>query len=157
MNDIEMLAVAIEEARIGLAEGGVAIGAALFDADGTLIGRGHNRRIQDSDPTAHGEISAFRAAGLRPDYDGVTMVTTLAPCWLCSGMARMFRVSTVVIGEERHGRALGSVAFLREAGIEVRVVDSQEAFDVLEEFVRANPELWDEDSGHQPHSNEDNR
>ena len=97
----QMLEVALEEARAGRAEGGIPIGAALFDADGTLLGRGHNRRVQDDDPSVHGETDAFRNAGRRRSYRDTIMVTTLAPCWYCSGLVRQFGIGTVVIGESR--------------------------------------------------------
>ena len=91
--DVELLAVALEEARTGLAEGGIPIGAALFAADGTLLGRGHNRRVQDDDPSVHGETDAFRRAGRQRTYRGTTMVTTLSPCWFCSGLVRQFGIT----------------------------------------------------------------
>src|SRR5262245_43774391 len=94
-----MLQVAIDEARKGLAEGGIPIGAALFDLQGKLLGSGHNRRVQDGDPSAHGETDAFRNAGRQRTYRDKIMVTTLAPCWYCSGLIRQFRIGTVVVGE----------------------------------------------------------
>src|SRR4051794_10141810 len=104
-SDREMLAVAVEEARLGLSEGGVPVGGALFGADGVLLGRGHNRRVQDGDPSVHGETAAFKNAGRQRSYRGTTMVTTLSPCWFCSGLIRQFGISRVVIGEARtfHG------------------------------------------------------
>src|SRR3954447_26614993 len=98
-SDREMLAVAVEEARLGLSEGGVPVGGALFGADGVLLGRGHNRRVQDGDPSVHGETAAFKNAGRQRSYRGTTMVTTLSPCWFCSGLIRQFGISRVVIGE----------------------------------------------------------
>src|SRR5215813_6429971 len=94
-----MLQVALEEARRGLAEGGIPIGAALFDKQGDVLGRGHNRRVQNSDPSAHGETDAFRNAGRQRSYRDKIMVTTLAPCWYCSGLVRQFNIRTVVVGE----------------------------------------------------------
>jgi creatinine deaminase len=94
-----MLTVALEEARLGLAEGGIPIGAALFGPDGELLGRGHNRRVQDGDPSMHAETAAFRAAGRLRDYHRTTMVTTLSPCWYCSGLVRQFGIGHVVVGE----------------------------------------------------------
>src|SRR6187397_2388704 len=107
-----MLAVALEEARTGRAEGGIPIGAALFTRDGQMLGRGHNRRVQDDDPSVHGETDAFRNAGRRRSYRDTVMVTTLAPCWYCSGLIRQFGIGTVVVGESRTFQ--GGVAWLRE-------------------------------------------
>src|SRR5438067_13760582 len=94
-----MLQVAIAEARQGLAEGGIPIGAALFDKDGNLLGRGRNRRVQEGDPSIHGETDAFRKAGRQRSYSDTIMVTTLAPCWYCSGLVRQFGIGTVIVGE----------------------------------------------------------
>jgi cytosine/creatinine deaminase len=141
----EMLAVALEEARIGLAEGGLPIGAALFDAHGKLLGSGHNRRVQAGDPSAHGETDAFRRAGRQRSYRGTTMVTTLAPCWYCSGLIRQFGIGTVVIGENRNFE--GGVGWLRSAGIRVIVLDSPECVTRMADFIRDYPEIWHEDIG----------
>ncbi len=140
-----MLAVAIEEARQGLAEGGVPIGAALFDSTGTLLGRGHNRRVQDGDPSMHAETCAFRDAGRRRSYRDTIMVTTLAPCWYCSGLVRQFGISTVVVGEARN--FCGGLEWLRELGVHIVVLDSQECHDLLSNFIEAHPEIWNEDIG----------
>jgi cytosine deaminase len=141
----QMLAVALEEARAGLAEGGIPIGAALFHADGTLLGRGHNRRVQDDDPSVHGETDAFRNAGRRRTYRDTVMVTTLSPCWYCSGLVRQFGIGTVVIGESRTFQ--GGADWLREHGVTVIDLDSDECHDLLQGFIRAHPEVWDEDIG----------
>lgn len=98
----KMLAVALDEARLGGAEGGIPVGAALFTKDGTLIGRGHNRRVQEGDPSIHGETDAFRRAGRQSSYRDLVMVTTLAPCWYCSGLVRQFKIGTLVVGESRN-------------------------------------------------------
>jgi creatinine deaminase len=140
-----MLAVAIEEARTGLAEGGVPVGGALFAADGRLLGRGRNRRVQEGDPSIHGETDAFRRAGRQRSYRGTTMVTTLAPCWYCSGLIRQFRIPSVVVGEDRHFR--GGVDWLTESGVEIVVVDSPECIDLMERFIDQHPEIWNEDIG----------
>jgi cytosine deaminase len=141
----QMLEIALEEARAGRAEGGVPIGAALFGADGTLLGRGHNRRVQDDDPSVHGETDAFRNAGRRRSYADTIMVTTLAPCWYCSGLVRQFGIGTVVIGESRTFQ--GGADWLREAGVTVVDLDSDACFALLQGFIDEHPEIWDEDIG----------
>jgi cytosine/creatinine deaminase len=140
-----MLAVALEEARRGMAEGGIPIGAALFDHTGRLLGRGRNRRVQDNDPSAHGETDAFRKAGRQRSYRNAIMVTTLAPCWYCSGLVVQFRIGTVVIGESRTFR--GGIDWLRERGIQVIDLDSAECAEVLAGFIGAHPQVWNEDIG----------
>lgn len=143
-----LLPVALQEARAGRAEGGIPIGAALYDASGTLLGRGRNRRVQDGDPSAHAETAAFRAAGRRSTYAGTTMVTTLAPCWYCSGLIRQFGISRVVIGEARTFD--GGQEWLAAHGVEVVVLDDAECRSLLGEFVAERPELWSEDIGSPP-------
>ena len=140
-----MLAVAIEEARIGLAEGGVPVGGALFAEGGRLLGRGRNRRVQEDDPSIHGETDAFRKAGRQHSYRGTTMVTTLAPCWYCSGLIRQFRIPRVVVGENQHFR--GGVDWLRTCGVEITVIDSRECIDLMQRFIDEHPEIWNEDIG----------
>jgi creatinine deaminase len=140
-----MLSVAIAEARKGLAEGGIPIGAAIFDASGKLIGAGHNRRIQNNDPSLHGETDAFRNAGRQRSYRKLIMVTTLAPCWYCSGLVRQFGFGMVIIGESRNFQ--GGVEWLRSLSIKVIDLDSQECVSLLGEYIRANPEIWNEDIG----------
>jgi cytosine/creatinine deaminase len=140
-----MLAAAIEEARIGLAEGGIPIGAAIFRTDGTLISRGHNRRVQQDDPSIHGETDAFRRAGRQRSYRDLIMVTTLAPCWYCSGLVRQFGFRTLVVGESRTFQ--GGVEWLRSRGIAVIDLDSQECGDLLGGYIAAHPEVWNEDIG----------
>jgi cytosine/creatinine deaminase len=141
----EMLAVAIEEARTGLNEGGIPIGAAIFHQDGTLVGRGHNRRVQHADPSSHGETDAFRNAGRQRSYRSLIMVTTLAPCWYCSGLIRQFGFSKVIVGESRTFQ--GGIDWLRDCGVEVVDLDSQECVDLLGGFIAAHPEVWNEDIG----------
>jgi cytosine deaminase len=139
------LAVAVEEARAGLAEGGIPIGGALVAADGTVLGRGHNRRVQDGDPSMHGETSAFRNAGRQRTYRGTTMVTTLSPCWYCSGLVRQFGISRVVVGEAR--TFYGGHDWLADNGVEVLVLDDQECIDMMTRFIQDHPQLWNEDIG----------
>ena len=140
-----MLAVAIEEARHGFAEGGVPVGAALFTADGTLLSRGRNRRVQQNDPSIHGETDAFRRAGRQRSYRSLIMVTTLAPCWYCSGLIRQFRIGTVVVGESRTFH--GGIDWLRENGVTVVDLDNAECRGLMERFIAARPDIWNEDIG----------
>jgi cytosine/creatinine deaminase len=140
-----MLQVAIEEARLGLAEGGIPIGAALFSRDGKLLGRGHNRRIQENDPSVHGETDAFRKAGRQRSYRDKIMVTTLAPCWYCSGLVRQFNIGTVVVGESVNFS--GGVDWLRENGVTVIDLRSAECIKLLADYIAANPAVWHEDIG----------
>ena len=140
-----MLEVAVEEARAGLAEGGIPIGAAIFRRDGTLVSRGHNRRVQQDDPSIHGETDAFRRAGRQRSYRDLILVTTLAPCWYCSGLVRQFGFQTVIVGESRTFQ--GGIDWLRELGVEVIDLDSQECVDLLNGFITAHPEIWNEDIG----------
>lgn len=140
-----MLQVALEEARLGLAEGGIPIGAALFRDDGTLLGRGHNRRVQDGDPSSHGETDAFRNAGRQKSYRDTVMVTTLEPCWYCSGLVKQFGIGTVVVGESRTFQ--GGAAWLREQGVRVIDLDDATCIAMMERFIEENPELWNEDIG----------
>ena len=140
-----MLKVALEEARLGFDEGGVPIGAALFRRDGTLLGRGHNRRVQEGDPSIHGETDAFRKAGRQRSYRDTVMVTTLAPCWYCSGLVKQFGIGTLIVGEDKTFQ--GGLEWLREGGTEVVVMDSLECIEILERFIAEKPEVWHEDIG----------
>ncbi len=140
-----MLSAALAEARKGLAEGGIPIGAAIFDADGALVGSGHNRRVQNGDPSLHGETDAFRNAGRQRSYRKLIMVTTLAPCWYCSGLVRQFGFGTLVVGESRNFS--GGVEWLRSLGLHVIDLDSEECAAMMAEYIRANPAIWNEDIG----------
>ena len=140
-----MLDVALDEARLGAREGGIPIGAALFHRNGTLLGRGHNRRVQENDPSVHGETDAFRKAGRQRDYRQTMMVTTLAPCWYCSGLIVQFNIGAVVVGESRTFR--GGIDWLRERGIEVIEMGSTECEHLLKTFIDAHPDIWHEDIG----------
>ena len=141
----DMLAVALEEARQGFAEGGIPIGAALFTRSGILVGRGHNRRVQHGDPSAHGETDAFRRAGRQRSYRNLVMATTLAPCWYCSGLVRQFRIGALVVGESR--TFPGGLEWLRENGIEVIDLDNRECRELMESYIAAHPDVWNEDIG----------
>jgi cytosine deaminase len=140
-----MLAVALEEARTGLAEGGVPVGAALFDAQGRLLGRGRNRRVQEGDPSIHGETDAFRKAGRQRSYADKILATTLAPCWYCSGLVRQFRIGTLVVGDSVN--FAGGLEWLRAAGVRVVDVASPECIAMMRDFIAARPDLWNEDIG----------
>jgi creatinine deaminase len=140
-----MLQVAIAEARQGLSEGGIPIGAALYDSRGRLLGRGRNRRVQEDDPSAHGETDAFRKAGRQRHYRETIMVSTLAPCWYCSGLVRQFRIGTVVVGESVNFP--GGLNWLQENGVEVIDLNSPECVRMMAEYIANNPEVWNEDIG----------
>jgi len=140
-----MLGVALAEARPGLGEGGIPIGAAIFDADGRLLGAGHNRRVQHGDPSMHGETDAFRNAGRQRSYRTLIMVTTLAPCWYCSGLVRQFGFGTVIVGESRNFQ--GGVEWLRSLGVRIVDLGSQECVSLLANYIAAHPEVWNEDIG----------
>lgn len=146
----KLLEVAIEEARAGLAEGGIPIGAALFTADGQVLGRGHNRRVQDGDPSAHAETDAFRKAGRQTRYDDKILATTLAPCWYCSGLIRQFGIGVVVVGDTQ--TFSGGIGWLRSHGTRIVELQSDVCRKMMEEFIHSNPELWNEDIGVAPSS-----
>jgi creatinine deaminase len=140
-----MLQVALAQARQGLAEGGLPIGAAIFDAEGKLLGAGHNRRVQDGDPSAHAETDAFRRAGRLRNYRSLVMVSTLAPCWYCSGLVRQFGFRTLIVGESRNFP--GGLDWLRAHGVDVVDLDSAECASLLADYIRAHPAIWHEDIG----------
>lgn len=143
----DWLDVAVAEAIAGRDEGGIPIGAALVGRDGQVLGRGHNRRVQHDDPSIHAETDAFRDAGRQRSYRGTTMVTTLSPCWYCSGLVRQFGISRVVIGEAK--TFSGGHEWLAEHGVEIHLLDDQRCVDLLGDFIVANPELWNEDIGNE--------
>jgi cytosine/creatinine deaminase len=142
---VQMLTVALEEARLGFEEGGIPIGAALFKQSGELVSRGHNRRVQQGDPSVHAETDAFRRAGRQRSYRDLVMVTTLAPCWYCSGLVRQFHIGTLVVGESRN--FAGGLDWLRENGVAVIDLDSAECRELLKGYITAHPEVWHEDIG----------
>jgi cytosine/creatinine deaminase len=141
----ELLRIAIDEAKLGLSEGGIPIGAALFSAQGDVLGRGHNRRVQHGDPSAHGETDAFRNAGRQLRYDDKILATTLAPCWYCSGLIKQFRIGTVIVGDVT--TFAGGLDWLRDSGTTVIVRQSDECVQLMADFIRGRPELWNEDIG----------
>jgi creatinine deaminase len=144
-SDAEKLAVAADEARLGAAEGGIPIGAALFDSEGRLLGSGHNRRVQDGDASMHAETNAFRNAGRRGSYHDTVMVTTLSPCWYCSGLVKQFGIGRVVVGDDRS--FLGGQDWLAEHGVDITVVNDPHLVETMGAFIEANPALWNEDIG----------
>ena len=143
--DADKLAVAAEQARIGLEEGGIPIGAALFDEEDRLLGAGHNRRVQHDDASVHGETDAFRAAGRQRSYRRTTMATTLSPCWYCSGLIRQFGIGRVIVGEDRN--FLGGQDWVAEHGAEVHVVEDPDLIAMMGDWIAAHPALWNEDIG----------
>ena len=144
-NPAAMLAVAIAEARKGLSEGGIPIGAAIFRADGTLVSSGHNRRVQHNDPSSHGETDAFRNAGRQRTYRDLIMVTTLAPCWYCSGLIRQFGFRKIIVGESQ--TFTGGIQWLKENGVEIQDLNNPDCIQLMTGYIKSNPEIWNEDIG----------
>ena len=138
-----MLEIALSEAQQGLAEGGIPVGAAIFDQSGKLIGKGHNRRVQNNDPTTHGETDTFRNAGRQRSCRDLIMVATLAPCRYCSGLVRQFGFSTLVVGDSKTFQ--GGVESLRSFGVNVIELNSPRSVSMMEEYIRKNPAIWHED------------
>jgi cytosine/creatinine deaminase len=141
-NDAEHLRAAFEQALKSYNEGGLPIGAVMVER-GEVIARGHNRRVQDGDPTAHGEMDCLRRAGRRGRYDQVTLYTTLSPCMMCAGTIVQFGIGRVVIGEDRNFP--GNAGFLRDHGVDVRLLDDPDCVELMARFIRERPDLWDED------------
>ena len=140
-----LLTIAYEEAKAGFAEGGVPVGAALFDRQGLLLGKGRNRRVQDDDPSVHGETDAFRNAGRQKNYRDKILVTTLAPCWYCSGLIRQFNIGTVVVGESQNFP--GHLDWLQQAGVNVVELNDAQCIELMAIFIKQSPEIWNEDIG----------
>jgi cytosine/creatinine deaminase len=140
-----LLKAAIAEARIGLSEGGIPIGAAIFNHAGELISSGRNRRVQQGDPSIHGETDAFRRAGRQRSYRDLIMVSTLAPCWYCSGLVRQFGFRTLIVGESQ--TFPGGLDWLRSAGIEVIDLANPECIAMMSDYIASNPTIWNEDIG----------
>ena len=147
MTDQELLEIAKEQARIGISEGGIPIGGALVADDGTVLGAGHNRRVQMGSPIRHGETDALEVAGRQPAsvYRRSTMVTTLSPCDMCTGAILLYEIPRVVIGENK--TFMGGEDYLRSRGVEVVVLDDPECVQMMETFIEQNPTLWNEDIG----------
>ena len=142
----KFMQAAIEEAQQGLAEGGIPIGSVLVH-QGQIIGRGHNRRIQQGSPTLHGEMDALENAGRLSAgvYRQCVLYTTLSPCSMCSGAILLYGIPKVVIGENH--TFMGEEALLQSRGVEVEVVNSQQCIDLMQQFILAQPQLWNEDIG----------
>ncbi|MCU1585672.1 MAG: nucleoside deaminase [Microbacteriaceae bacterium] len=143
--DADKLAVAVAEAERGRSEGGIPIGAALFSSDGTLLGSGHNRRVQDGDAAMHAETNAFHNAGRQRSYRDTVMVTTLSPCWYCSGLVRQFGIGRVVVGDDVS--FLGGQDWLADNGVELAVVNDPALIATMGQFIAEHPALWNEDIG----------
>jgi cytosine/creatinine deaminase len=141
----KMLNTAFEEAQIGFDQGGVPVGGALYTLDGELLGRGHNKRVQEDNPAIHGETDAFINAGRQTDYRKTVMVTTLAPCLYCTGLIRQFNIKTVVVGESVN--FYGGLDELRANGVDVIDLNDQRCIDLLQRFMNEKPEVWNEDIG----------
>ena len=135
---------AIEEARKGLAEGGIPIGSILVK-DGIIVGRGHNQRVQQNDPMTHAEIDCLRNAGRIGNYKGTVLYSTLMPCYLCAGAVVQFGIKKVIVGESRTFG--GAVEFMQQHGVEVIDLNNEECFQLMEDFIKAKPALWNEDIG----------
>lgn len=141
-DDQKFMALALEEARTGFEEGGVPVGAVMVE-NGEIIGRGHNRRVQDGNPVSHGETDCMKNAGRRPGYQNVTMYTTLSPCMMCAGTIVQFGIGRVVVGEEENFP--GNIEFLKERGVDVTLLDDQDCKDLMARFITERPDLWNED------------
>lgn len=145
MNDRKLLEAAIEEAHIGLREGGLPIGSVLADPQGRMVARGHNLRVQTGDPTAHAETVCLRNAGRRRDWPDLTLVSTLSPCIMCTGTALLYRIPRVVIGDNQN--FLGAEDLFRQRAVELVVLDDAECIQMMRDFIQAHPDLWNEDIG----------
>ena len=145
MTDRDLLHEALSEARIGLSEGGLPIGSVLADAQGRIVARGHNLRVQSGDPTAHAEVVCIRDAGRRRDWRHLTLVSTLSPCIMCTGTSLLLRIQRVVIGENRN--FLGAEELFARNGVSVTVLDDAECVALMRDFIATHPDLWNEDIG----------
>src|SRR5437868_3760957 len=141
----QLLAAAIVEARQGLAEGGIPIGSVLTDANGKILSRGHNLRVQTGDPTAHAEVVCIRNAGRRTDWHRLVLVSTLSPCIMCAGTSLLYKIPKVVIGENRTFQ--GAEDLFAKHGVVCVVMQDRECIAMMREFIQKNPNLWNEDIG----------
>lgn len=145
MDYATLLEPALEQAQLGFEEGGVPVGAAMFDAQGHELSRGRNRRVQDNDPSIHGETDAFRRAGRQQTYRDKILVTTLAPCWYCSGLIRQFNIGTLVVGETQNFS--GHLDWLIDAGVNVIELNDARCIALMAKFIQQSPQIWNEDIG----------
>lgn len=145
MDDRSLLREALAEAKVGLSQGGLPIGSVLADRQGGLVARGHNLRVQTGDPTAHAEVVCIRNAGRRRDWPELTLVSTLSPCIMCTGTTLLYRIPRVVVGENRN--FLGAEDLFRQKGVNLVVLDDEECVQMMREFIRVHPDLWNEDIG----------
>jgi len=145
MNDRELVQEALKEAQAGLREGGLPIGSVLADRSGRIVARGHNLRVQTGDPTAHAEVVCLRNAGRRRDWPELTLVSTLSPCVMCTGTALLYRIPRIIIGENRN--FLGAEDLFRQRGVELLVLEDPDCIQLMSDFIRAHPDLWNEDIG----------
>lgn len=141
-NDCSFMRVALEEARRGYHEGGVPVGSVLVE-NGRSVAQGHNRRVQEGDPIAHGEMDCLRRAGRRPHYRNTVLYTTLSPCMMCTGTILQFGIPRVVVGERSNFE--GHCEFLAERGVDVVLLHDPDCIDLMARFIRERPELWNED------------
>src|SRR5689334_9031315 len=140
-----LLGEALQEARLGLSQGGLPIGSVLADSAGNILARGHNLRVQNGDPTAHAEVVCIRNAGRRRDWHQLTLVSTLSPCVMCTGTSLLFRIPTVIIGENRN--FLGAEHLFAQAGVSLTVLDDPDCVETMRKFIAQHPDLWNEDIG----------
>jgi cytosine/creatinine deaminase len=145
MNEKTLLEAALEEARIGLREGGLPIGSVLADRQGNIVAHGHNLRVQSGDPTAHAETVCIRNAGRRRDWSELTLVSTLSPCIMCTGTALLYRIPRVIVGENRN--FMGAEDLFRLNGVQVTVLDDADCIQIMRDFIRDHADLWNEDIG----------
>ena len=143
---VSLLQHALEEAKTGLAEGGLPIGSVLADGQGRIVARGHNLRVQTGDPTAHAEVVCIRNAGRRRDWSQLTLVSTLSPCVMCTGTALLYRIPRIVIGEDQN--FLGAEELFRQRGVSVTVMQDPACIQMMREFIRDHADLWNEDIGY---------
>ena len=145
MNDQELVREAYLEAKKGYAEGGLPIGSVLVDANGKIVARGHNMRVQTGDPTAHAEVVCLRNAGRRRDWPEMTLVSSLSPCVMCTGTTLLYRIPRVIVGENKN--FLGAEDLFAARGVKLSVLQDPDCIALMERFVREKPDLWNEDIG----------
>ncbi|MEX0775564.1 MAG: nucleoside deaminase [Phycisphaeraceae bacterium] len=139
------MTAALEQAQASLSQGGLPIGSVLVDADGAIIARGHNLRVQSGDPTAHAEVACIRNAGRRRDWPSLTLVSTLSPCIMCTGTSLLYRIPRVIIGENRN--FMGAEDLFHARGIELINLEDQRCIDLMARFIAEHADLWNEDIG----------